>query len=125
MGEKTFPRQSRLLKPAEFRYVFKQPVVSSDHLFKVFARRGGLGHHRIGLAVSRKVDKRAVGRNRIKRVIRESFRLAGPERHGLPEQGRDYVIVALPKAASSKNELLRQSLANHWQNIDQRFLPGT
>ena len=34
----------------------------------------GDGEPRLGLAVSRKVDPRAVGRNRIKRVLRDDFR---------------------------------------------------
>lgn len=49
---------------------------------------------RLGLAVSRKVDTRAVVRNRIKRVLRDHFRR---ERHALP--GGAYVIVARAAAA--------------------------
>ena len=47
----------------------------------------------MGLAVSRKVDKNAVGRNRIKRVLRDTFRrLRGQVAAG------DFVVVARPPA---------------------------
>ena len=120
-GENAFPRRSRLLKPAEFKNVFDRPVVSSDHLFKVFARPGTTSHYRIGLAVSRKVDRRAVGRNRIKRVIRESFRLNFPLGEPIKDQGRDYVIVASPPAARAEGEQLRNSLEKHWRTIDHKL----
>ena len=57
---------------------------------------------RLGLAVSRKVSKRAVARNRIKRVLRESFRRL---RHQLPPG--DYVFVARAAAAHASNDALR------------------
>lgn len=132
VGAQAFPRRSRLLKPAEFKTVFDRPVVSSDHLFKVFARPGTSPHYRLGLAVSRKVDRRAVGRNRIKRVIRESFRVTFPlgdqkaaDQHSGGQhnagQGRDFVIVASPQAAKVAGEQLRSSLAKHWQTIDRKI----
>jgi ribonuclease P protein component len=51
---------------------------------------------RLGLAVSRKVDKRAVGRNRIKRVLRDCFR------HCRGLAGGDYVVVARVGAANGR-----------------------
>ena len=120
-GEQSFPRRSRLLKPAEFKNVFDRPVVSSDRLFKVFARTGSSCDIRIGMAVSRKVDSRAVVRNRIKRVIRESFRRTYPVggRGTLP--GKDIVIVASPAAATAAGQTLRKSLSRHWQEIEQKL----
>ena len=50
----------------------------------------------LGLAVSRKVDGRAVGRNRIKRALRERFRAIRSEL-----SGGDYVFVARPAAAKA------------------------
>jgi len=40
----------------------------------VLATPNPLGHPRLGMAISRKVARKAIERNRIKRVIRESFR---------------------------------------------------
>jgi ribonuclease P protein component len=60
---------------------------------------------RLGLAVSRKVDPDAVGRNRIKRSLREQFRRI---RSDLGAGA--YVLVARPPAAQATNHELRAGL---------------
>jgi ribonuclease P protein component len=62
---------------------------------------------RLGLAVSRKVDPNAVGRNRIKRALREQFRALRP----LLASG-DYVLVARPPAATSPTRDLRATFVS-------------
>ncbi len=57
---------------------------------------------RLGLAVSRKVDPDAVGRNRIKRVIRDAFRKS---RSQLAPGA--YVLVARAPAGKAANDVLR------------------
>ncbi|BEV72634.1 hypothetical protein THUN1379_21160 [Paludibacterium sp. THUN1379] len=59
----------------------------SNALFQVFARPNDLGHPRLGLVVGKKVAKRAVRRNYIKRTVREWFRL---NQHQLG--GMDFVV---------------------------------
>jgi len=59
----------------------------SNTLFQVYARPNGLTHPRLGLVVGKKVAKRAVRRNYIKRTVREWFR---QNRHQLG--GVDYVV---------------------------------
>jgi ribonuclease P protein component len=59
---------------------------------------------RLGLAVSRKVDTRAVGRNRIKRVLRNATR------HILPWMaGGDFVVVARSAAKNASNQDIHQA----------------
>ncbi len=59
---------------------------------------------RLGMAVSRKVDARAVGRNRIKRVLRDATR------HIVPWlAGGDYVVVARTAASKASNDELREA----------------
>lgn len=60
----------------------------------------------MGVTVSKRVDKRAVGRNRIKRVLRDVFRR---HRHELP--AGDYVLVAKPEARGMTSAALRDELA--------------
>ena len=60
---------------------------------------------RLGLAVSRKVDARAVGRNRIKRIWRETFRQLRPRLAAF-----DLVLVAKPAAAKLDNAQLAAAL---------------
>ncbi len=59
---------------------------------------------RLGLAVSRKVDARAVGRNRIKRVLRDATRHLRP-----CLAGGDYVVVARSAAKTATNLQLREA----------------
>lgn len=71
------------------------------------------------MAVSRRVSKRAVDRNRIKRLVRESFR---QQRARLPVQ--DILVIALPEAAKANAESLRTELAKHWQRLSDHGTPS-
>lgn len=133
-GRHAFPRTARLLKPADFNRVFKNSSASSDRYFKVLARPNGSNGSRLGLAVSRKVDKRAVGRNRIKRVARESFRhsfdtlstaLTEPPIQGVAAGGLDLVVLPRQLCASICNGQLRQSLDAHWLRLQNTIQSGT
>lgn len=125
MGDTSFRRPARLLKPSEYKRVFEQAVVSSDAYFRVFARVGEGPRSRLGLGVSRKVDARASTRNRIRRVIRESFRLNHPlvdaDSPQARSPARDYVVLAAPGAAGEKNQALSESLLRHWNTIDRKL----
>lgn len=65
-------KYQRLLKRAEFRACYDQGEKHFTKLFVVFAKQAPSA--RIGLAVSKKSGN-AVQRNRIKRILREFFRL--------------------------------------------------
>lgn len=113
-----FRRRQRLLDGADFRRVFQQsdPPRSSDAYLTLLARPdNGLGWPRLGLAIGRKVTLRAVGRNRIKRLARESFRA---EQADLPPL--DIVVLARPAAAAADNATLWASLARNWKRLRQR-----
>ena len=71
-----------------------------------------LGHARLGMAVSRRNARRAVDRNRLKRLIRESFRGAQQVIGNF-----DLVVMAKPAALTVDNATLRRSLANQWQRL--------
>ncbi|MEJ2611401.1 MAG: ribonuclease P protein component, partial [Candidatus Thiodiazotropha sp.] len=70
------------------------------------------GSPRRGLAVAIKNCRRAVDRNRIKRMIRESFR---HNQKGLV--GLDLVVVARQGVALTNNECCLSSLQHHWQRL--------
>lgn len=103
-GEHRFPADRRLLTGAEFDHVFAAAERSSDRYFTILARRNELGRPRLGLAISKRAAKRAVDRNRLKRIARECFR-AQPAL-----AARDYVVLARPAACGADGSVLRQSL---------------
>ncbi|HET6593098.1 MAG TPA: ribonuclease P protein component [Xanthomonadales bacterium] len=107
------PRCARLTRPADFKRVFTSPAVSADDFFKVLARHSEMNRPRLGMAVSRQVDKHAVGRNRIKRVIRESFRQHFAD-CGPPV---DFVVLPRPVSATISNTKLRLSLDRLWARV--------
>ena len=113
-----FSRQSRLLKPAEFKLVFQQPTRSSDDCFRILARANGKQRHRVGMAISKKTCARAVARNRIKRVVRESFRaqLTGATSDNM----LDFVVLPTVQAAKQSNKTLNESLSTHWQRLTRK-----
>lgn len=117
MARNTLPRNARLTRPAEFKRVFTKPAVSADDCFKVLVRRSDADRPRLGMAVSRQVDKRAVGRNRIKRIIRESFRRRFSE--GGP--AADFVVLPRPASATISNRQLGLSLDRLWTRVLARL----
>ncbi len=114
-----FPRRARLTGRNAFAGVFAQPVRSSDRYFTVLARPNALGYPRLGLAISRKVAKAAVARNRIKRIARDSFR------HHQPQLGSlDYVVMGRAGVAEQDNPLLFAALHRHWQRLARSCAPS-
>jgi ribonuclease P protein component len=108
-------RKQRLKTPAEFRYVFSRSKASKDDCFRVLGRENEQEVCRLGLAVSKKNCRKAVGRNRIKRVIRESFR-----QHSevlAKGKGIDFVVLPTAKATTISNKMLASSLDKHWSKV--------
>ena len=110
-----FSERLRLRSRVDFDRVFKRCERSSDHLFTVLARRNDKMHPRLGLVVSRRSAGNAVARHRIKRLVREQFRLA---QHELPFA--DMVVISRPGLSTSSNEELVSSLTRHWRRIADR-----
>ena len=119
-----FPRPARLLTPADYQRVFaKGRRYNSSHL-QLIARiresdspeRGGVCAcmpARLGLTVAKRVAKRAVDRNRIKRIARDSFR-----HHREQLAGLDLVLVARGGIAELSRGALRETLEALWQRAE-------
>lgn len=114
MSSARLRKRARLLKAIEFRRVFDEPIKSSDRFFTVLARQNAQGSPRLGLAISKKNARHAVTRNRIKRLIRESFRTSNDTLYN------DYVVMVTAAGAKAGNEQLTESLDKHWQKIRSR-----
>nr|WP_301289098.1 ribonuclease P protein component [Natronocella acetinitrilica] len=110
-----FPRTNRLLRARDFRAVFQNAERVSDRHFTVLFCRGSSIHARLGMAVPKRAVPRAVDRNRIKRQVRESFRL---NRSRLPPM--DVVVLARAAARSATGPDLKQALGRLWQRVLKR-----
>ena len=114
ISKASFKQHFRLTKATDFERVFKENQRSVDSLFTVLYRRNGLGYPRLGLAIAKRQVRYAVERNRLKRLIRESFRSAKQQLSDL-----DIVIMARHKAGTSENSLVYASLARHWRSLSR------
>ena len=52
----------------------QHPYNISTQFFRIAIKENQLTHNRFGFAISKKIDKRAVARNRLKRVLREAVK---------------------------------------------------
>lgn len=109
--------QQRLKKPDQFQTVYKskQWGGSKHYTFNVLAQDGlddNLGHGVLGATVSKKVSKLAVDRNRIKRQIRDYYRL-----HQHDIDNAHLVITAKPSCNKASNVDRYQSLDELWTKI--------
>lgn len=70
-----FTKKAKLIKTDEFSSVFNFRKRISAKYLAVHYQPNLIGHARLGLVVGKKVAKRAVDRNYIRRVLREFFRI--------------------------------------------------
>jgi ribonuclease P protein component len=82
----------------------------------VFSRANDVALARLGLAVAARIIGGAVRRNRIKRLVRESFRA---HQHELPAV--DIVVNARVGARDAENAVITRSLEKHWQSVIRQW----
>lgn len=117
MANNTFPRSVRILSTEEYDKVFANPVRASATGVLVLARKNNESQcSRLGLVIPKKILKRAVWRNRVKRIARETFRL---NQHSL--QNIDLVVIARPKIEDISNSELSAIFKRLWQQISHRL----
>jgi ribonuclease P protein component len=103
-----FPRRAHLRASAEFQAVFGEGSRVSGPSLRLHVRFAPVdAGARLGLTVSKRVDPRSVGRNRIRRILRETFRL---QRASLPSG--DYVVLAKTEARALSGAALRAELTD-------------
>lgn len=114
-----FPRAARVRAKADYARVFEQARRTSHPLLTLHWHRTDTPP-RLGLAVSRKVDTRAVVRNRIKRTLRDSFR-----RLRAHLAGGDYVVVARSAAAAAASPQLVEAFMQALRRAGALPLPAS
>jgi ribonuclease P protein component len=113
-GRLTLPARLRLRRKRDFDAAYARGRRLSDGFFSVTATGNETGVPRLGTAVAVHVAGGAVARNRIRRLIRESFRLHQRELPAL-----DLVVSARPRAREAAPAVLRASLASLWQRLGE------
>lgn len=111
-----FRKSSRLLASPEFQRVFRNAAYKVSHRYLlILATPNQLQHPRLGLVIGKKNVRHAVQRNRIKRHIRESFRL---KQHNLPSV--DAIVLARSQLDQLSNENLDALLDKQWDRLCQQ-----
>ena len=108
-ADRRFRRTDRLTDKHSYGRVFTKAQRSRDKMFTVLYRPNGQSVPRLGLAIGKRHCRLASGRNRLKRIVRESFR-----HHKANLGGLDVIVINQPAAAAAPNRALFASLADHW-----------
>lgn len=112
----TFNRQQRLNTKTEFKKIFTHShKLSSKNLLILWT----ISHQplgKIGIIAGKKVSPHAVIRNQIKRIIRDSYRLANDELENL-----DMIIIARHSCRHLNKILLRKEIDELWQKLLMQY----
>jgi ribonuclease P protein component len=114
-GRLTLPARLRLRRKSDFDATYARGRRMGDGFFSVTATLNQAGAARLGTAVAVRAAGNAVARNRIRRIIKESFRL-----HQRDIPAVDMVVSARPAAARASGAELRQSLAALWKRVGEQ-----
>lgn len=114
-----FSKSQHLRSQADFKRVYDLKCKAADGVLLVFVAINSMSTTRIGLSVSKKHGG-AVVRNRLKRLLREAFRLS---QHDLPA-GVDLIAIPLAKERATL-EAYRDSLTRISRRLVRRCDPGT
>jgi len=112
----TFSKNRRLLKASEYKEVFDRNVVKVAHpKLLLLAIPSNASQSRLGLVIGKKNIPTAVGRNCVKRVVRETFRqfeFVDP---------LDIVFLARKGADQMTPEDMNLLLQQSWCRLRQRY----
>ena len=116
----TLPAARRLRRKWEFDQLYARGKRLGNSHFGMTVHPNTQGMARLGLAVASKPFGGSVPRNRIRRLIRESFRL---RQHELPAV--DMVVSARPGARLATAAELRASLDGLWDKVKVQCAPSS
>jgi ribonuclease P protein component len=88
-------RSERITKTSDFKRIFKTAQFYNGKALKLGVSRNGLGVSRIGVSLRKHIFKLAVSRNKMRRYVKEIFRLSKEK------LGKGYDLIAIPMAAAA------------------------
>ena len=117
MADYGFPKTTRLLSAEDYKAVFSnsQFKASCRHIL-VLAISNDSQKSRLGLVIAKKHISKAVQRNKVKRIIRDSFRL-----HQETLAGLDIVVLARKDADKLGNPQLRDKIQKLWKELADKL----
>ena len=112
----SFHKSQRLLNASDFKGVFDHTQYRVSHrYFLILAIPASAAAPRLGLVIAKKNIRLAVERNRIKRLIRESFR---QQQHQLP--AIDAIVLARKGLDKLSNHEIETTLKQLWQKTQKK-----
>lgn len=107
-----FTKQHRLQKSVDFKALSSGKTIKKQYFIVLYQQQDSVFVSRLGITVSKSCSKRAVDRNRLKRIIRESFRLYKNQLGPL-----NIVVIGRKFAVTATNENLFKELENVWLQL--------
>lgn len=108
----SFPPFRRIRERPDFQKTFRRGKRLYSPYYILYYRPNNLGHPRIGVITSKRNARKAVQRNRVKRVARETFRLKQVELKHV-----DMVLIAQRKSNDASNEELKKCLETLFEKL--------
>jgi ribonuclease P protein component len=120
LSNNTFSKSVRLRSPKDFQFVFAKAQKFSNRHWTFIVRPNNLPYPRLGLAIAKKQLLRAIWRNRVKRLARESFR-----QHKMALKGYDIVVLGRKNMQEVDSAVLTQSFLHLVRQIKRSNLKVT
>ena len=95
-----------LKKQNDFKNVFNKGSVFGNKTFAFYFMKNELEENRIGIIISKKISKKAVVRNRLRRQIREAYRL----NQELFKEGYDIILIGKQSLVNAAYTEIEKSL---------------
>ena len=107
-----FPRTHRLVSKHDFQSVFAKPAKTTRNYLIALYKPNQQSYARLGVIIGKRHYKRAVDRNQLRRIIRESFRHQHEAIKGLD------IIVMLRSRTDIKNKkAIRDNIDTLWPSL--------
>jgi ribonuclease P protein component len=112
LNTKVFPKKVRLRSQKDFQNVFQSGKKFKRKGMAFIIRPNHLDYPRLGVSISKKSIPRSVDRNRMKRIVKESFRLNQEKLEGI-----DVVVVVYSSFLELNNAEMNACLNQLWSSL--------